>query len=211
MRILKIIILLFVILFQFAGKADVVGTPMHHLLFKSTLIAKAKIVNHTLHYYEIEISDIYQDNQSGIKEGDTIRIKKEMNVITSVDKVHRKNIEHRLTGVAFLGRSEQGWGIRQFPFFYDERVKIRFDYEYCRINGNSNEVKTQIQEYFKEFKMVKGKLIGKKTAKEVLKSNLGQLALTQYARLFFGSIDLKRYQKINKKTNCGTELIVLKK
>lgn len=176
---------------------------MHNFLFNTDLIAKAKIVSHTDYY--LKILDVYRDDQTGVKVGDTIKIMNEFNVIKSVKHVHRKAIEDRLTGVAFLGKSEERWGIGRFPLFIDERVTIRFDSEYCRINGNSTEVKTQIREYFKEFKMTDGKLIWQKTAKEVLKSNLGQLALIQYSRLYMGHNKWKTYNKIRKKINCERE------
>lgn len=204
MRTLRNLLILIMVMFSTIGKADIVPTPMHHLFFKSDLIVKSKIVSHTEHYYKIKILDVYRDHQIGIKVGDYIKIKKEMNVETSVDRVLFGHIENRLTGVAFLRKSEQGWRIRDFPFFYDGKVSIRFDYEYCEIKGTAIQVKTQIQEYFKEFKISNKKLIGKMTAKEVVKSNLNQLALTQYAQLYKFTID----EGIHEKLNCGIEEIV---
>jgi hypothetical protein len=151
MKIIKKIVLITMLLFPFIGKSCRQVTKMQNLLFKSNLIVKSKIVSHTDHYYQIKILDVYRDHQIGIKVGDYIKIKKEMNVESSADRVFLEHIENRLTGVAFLTKSERGWTVRDFPFFYDEKVTLRFDYEYCKINGTSAEVKTQLQEYFKEF------------------------------------------------------------
>ncbi|NOQ72516.1 MAG: hypothetical protein GQ574_10970 [Crocinitomix sp.] len=209
MKHLKKLLFLIIILFPSLGKADEAPIQMHNFLFNTGLIAKAKIVSYTDHYYNLKILDVYRDDQTGAKVGDTIKIMNELNVIKSVQCVRRRTIEDGLTGVAFLGKSEERWGIGKFPLFLKERVTIRFGYEYCRISGNSAEIKTQIQEYFREFKMTNGKLIGQKTAKEVLKSNLGQLVLTQYSRLYMGHNKWKTYNKIRKKIHCGSEEYLL--
>ncbi len=195
--------LIIIILFPVFGMADEAITQMHEFLFKCDLIAKAKIVSHTDHYYKIKIFDIFRNNKKGINEGDTIKIKKELNVITSVDRIRRKSIEDRLTCIAFLGKSEKGWGMRRFSPFQNERVTIRFGN--CRITGSSNEMKAQIQEYFKEFSITNGELVGEKTLKQVRKSNLSELALIQYTRLYMSSLNTNNFRKIYAKTNCGRE------
>ncbi len=200
MEILKKLLLVIIILFPALGRTCQDPTKMHKLFFESNLIVEAKIVSHTDHYYKIKILDVYRDFQIGIKEGDYIKIKKEMNVETSTDKVHLKQIEDRLTGVAFLAKSEYGWRIREFHFFYKGIATIRFDYEFCEINGTSSVVKSQIQEYFKEFRISNGEVIGKKTKDEVLRSNLHQLALTQYDQLYSFTFE--------DKINCEIEEIV---
>ncbi|NOQ72517.1 MAG: hypothetical protein GQ574_10975 [Crocinitomix sp.] len=201
MNILKKIVLIIIVLFPATGKAEIDPARMHELFFKCNLIVQARIVSHTDHDYKIKILDIYRDYQIGIKVGDFIKIKKEMNIESSVDRLSLKNIEDRLTGVAFLTKSEHGWSVRKFPFFYDGNVTFRTDYENCKITGNAAEMKTQIREYYKEFRISKGALVGKKTAKEVLKSNLNQLALSQYAQLYQHTIDREIYKKIN----CGIQ------
>ena len=185
------------------AKCEVVPTKMHRLLFGSALIVKAKIVSHTDHDYKIQIIDIYRDRGIGIQVGNHIKIKKEMNVIRSSETVHREHIETRLTGVAFLVKSDRGWHVAEFSFFQNDNIILRFDYEYCRIKGTSAEIKAQIQEYFQEFKMVDEKLIGSKTEKEVNKSNLGQLALIQYYQMYRFS----RSSKLRDRIDCGHEII----
>ena len=185
------------------GKCEVVPTKMHRLLFGSALIVKAKIVSHTDHDYKIQIIEIYRDRGMGIKVGDHIKIKKEMNVISSSETVDRASIEARSTGVAFLVKSERGWHVLKFPFFQKNNVTLRFDYEYCRIHGTSAEIKAQVREYFQEFKLVEEKLVGNKTEKEVHRSDLGQLALIQYYQMYRFSDSSKLKDRIH----CGLEAV----
>jgi hypothetical protein len=201
---MKKLCVVILILFPFLGRADIAPTKMHVNMFKVNLIVKTKIVSHTDEYYSIKILDIYRDNEIGIKVGDFIRIKKDINVITSVDVVSVQTILDRLTGVAFLTKTEFGWRMSQFPIFYDDEVTLRFDTQMCKVKGSSESIKKQIREYFREFALDEEEhLIGKKTEKEVLKSSLGQLALTQYAQLYQFTIDKKIYEKID----CGTDII----
>ncbi len=203
MNVLKHIILFVFLLSVNTAKSDVQATKMHRLFFGSSLIVKSKIVSHTDHSYKIQILDVFHDQGIGIRVGDFINIKKEMNVIISSEVVHRANIEQRLTGVAFLVKSEKGWHMIEFPFFYNDIVTLRFDYEYCQVEGTAAEIKSQIQEYFREFHMEDQKLIGKKTEKEVLKSDLGVLALTQYYQFYKFTGGSKLWDRIH----CSKEVM----
>ena len=192
------ILILSLFLFSFAANADQVPTAMHEIFFKSDLIVEAKIVNNTSHDYTILILDTYHNRQTGIKIGDYIKIKKEINVIKSSEAVHSQNILDRLTGVAFLSKSVSGWGVRKFSFFYDKRATILVNSRGCRVQGTSSELKAEIQNYFKEFKTDNnGNVIGKKTVKEVEKLPLSQMVLIQYTQIYRFTIDRSIYEKMN--------------
>ncbi|UTW66186.1 hypothetical protein KFE94_16275 [bacterium SCSIO 12643] len=203
LNVLKYILLFVLVLSVNTAKSEVQATKMHRLFFGSSLIVKSKIVSHTDHSYKIQILDVFHDRGIGIRVGDFINIKKEMNVITSSETVHRSQIEARLTGVAFLVKSETGWHVMEFPFFRNDIVTLRFDYEYCQVEGTADEIKAQIQEYFREFHMEDRKLVGKKTEKEVLKSDLGVLALTQYYQFYRFTGGSKIWDRID----CGKEVM----
>lgn len=203
LNILKYILLFVLFLSVNTAKSEVQATKMHRLFFGSSLIVKSKIVSHTDHSYKIQILDVFHDRGIGIRVGDFINIKKEMNVITSSETVHRSQIEARLTGVAFLVKSETGWHVMEFPFFRNDIVTLRFDYEYCQVEGTADEIKAQIQEYFREFRLVDQKPIGEKTEKEALKSDLGILALTQYYQLYRFTGGSKLWDRID----CGKEVM----
>lgn len=195
------ITLLFYAYLIISVKADTVGYPMQTLLFGSTLIAEAKIVSHTNHNYQIKILDIYNNQKSSCIEGDLITFKKELNVIISDDIVHREDIENRLRGIAFLKKTTNGWRLLQFPFFKNGEATISFYQEYCRITGKPEEIKTQIGEYFKEFKLMNGKLILSKTEKQVFRAReeLCQLVLTQYRQCY----RFMKWEKFKNKLDCG--------
>ena len=191
MKILISIIYGFLLFTANVAKAERVPVKMHRVLFGCSVIAKSKIVKHSDHSYTIQIVDVYYDRQTGIKAGDYIQIEKEMNVIYSSETVHRQNVLDRRTGVAFLYKSDKGWGVVEFPFFEENRVILNFYPESCRVQGTSDEIKAQIQEYFTEFRMENQKLIAPKTEKEVINSDLGQLSLIQYYQIYRFSVSSK--------------------
>lgn len=186
------------------AKGEVVPVKMHKILFGCSVIAKSKIVSHTDHDYTIQIIDVFHDRQTGIKAGDFIKIKKEMNVEYSSETVGIQPILNKRSGVAFLFKSDKGWSVVKFPFLKENRVTIYFNPEYCHITGTSNEIKIQIKEYFKEFRMEHQKLIAPKTEKEVIKSSLGQLSLIQYYQYYMFSTSIKLRERVN----CGMEEVV---
>lgn len=190
--------------FSFLLVADVVPVKMHKYLFGCRLIAKSKIVNHTSSYYTIKILDIYHNQHSELAVGDLINISKEMNVTTSSETVRLESISSRKTGVAFLAKSKNGWSMVKFPILENNQTTIYFNSENSCIQGNSNQLKIQFQEYFKEFTYTSGKLKGCKTEKQVNKAPLRQLALIQYYQLY----RFTPHSKILKRITCNSNDLI---
>lgn len=195
-----------IILIPLLGTACRKPVKMYERLFYSDLIVKTKIVNHTQSNYTLQIIDIYRDVKTGIKVGDYIKIKKQMNVETSADIVYNETIVNRKTGLAFLTKSEQDWRVNKFSTFTNEKATLRFDNHMCNVTETGENLKAQIKEYFNEFHLdADGKVVGKKTEKEVLRSNLGQLALMQYTRIYLFTLD----PKVREKLDCEMEEMIM--
>ena len=195
-------LLLFVLL---ANSINVIAcreaVNMHDLIFGSDLIVHTKIISHTDNYYSIKVLDIYRDNKIGIKIGDYIRIKRQFNVESSAEIVHRQNIIDKLTGIAYLVKSEQGWHVRAFPFFYNENISLKFDHSDCEVRGKAAKIKKDFQEYFNEFHIDKeGNLIGRSNAEEITNSKVSDLVLIQYTLKNLFSVSLQ--EKIQKQLFC---------
>ncbi|MDG1333943.1 MAG: hypothetical protein P8P74_16520 [Crocinitomicaceae bacterium] len=191
--------LIFSLLFSFASvgaHAEVMPQQMHEILFGNNLIVHVKITNHTDHNYTIRIEEIFRDHQIGIKLGDYIKIKKKFNIQTSSERVSSAMIASRASGVAFLVKTENGWYMRNFMIDNDEKM-CRLYFSGCEIKGSVAQMKTQFEEYFKEFELVKnGEIRGKRKAKELKKADLKELALLQYTRMYVVGYDKSIYEKL---------------
>lgn len=197
---MKHLLFFLLIIFPFIGKSEVLPRKMHELFFESDLIAEVKTVNNSDHDYTLKILDVYTDNRFGIKAGDYIKIKKDMNIVSSSEVVHAQSIINRKSGIAFLNKFDNSWSMGSISFFHQKKASIRFHVEGCEIEGSSSELKSQIREYFNEFKQKPdGTIHGKKSIEEVEKASLGQLSLIQYWSIYRLQLGFDVYSNVK----CG--------
>lgn len=192
--------LLFLTFLSFHGTSEVLPQKMHELFFQSDLIVEVKITHHTEHDYTLKVLDVLNKNTFGIQAGDFIKIKKEMNVVSSSETVRFQNIIDRQSGIAFLHKLEHAWSVHSITFFHDETATIRLYTEGCEVRGTSEELKSQIAEYFEEFSLKEnGSVHGKRSSEAIESAGLGQLSLIQYASIYRSEFDLQTYSSIR----CG--------
>lgn len=192
--------LLFLTFLSFHGTSEVLPQKMHELFFQSDLIVEVKITHHTEHDYTLKVLDVLNKNTFGIQAGDFIKIKKEMNVVSSSETVRFQNIIDRQSGIAFLHKLEHAWSVYSIAFFHDETASIRLYTEGCEVHGTSEELKSQIAEYFEEFSLREnGSVDGKRSSEAIESAGLGQLSLIQYASIYRSEFDLQTYSRIR----CG--------
>ena len=180
--------LLFLFILSAFVKANACRVPykLNQLFFKTDLIVKAKIVSHTKQYYRIVVLDVYNDKNSGIKEGDYILVWNDFN--TSATDFHIQNAIEKKTILAFLTNYENKWYLQfgNFSFFINGMAEIGSPTEGFSTQGNSSSLKKSIQNYYQEFQFdTLGRVTGKKSIYEILTTPLSDLTLFQYSRIYF--------------------------